>query len=76
MIVSSTEPGVQFYTGNFLDGTNKGKGGAVYQQYNGFCLETQHFPDSINHPNFPDTVLRPSEQIRTSRTIYRFTTAK
>jgi aldose 1-epimerase len=75
MEVLTTEPGVQFYTGNFLDGTVKGKGGAVYKQYNGFCLETQHFPDSINHPNFPNTVLKPGETYR-STTIYRFLTAK
>jgi len=62
--VLTTEPGVQFYTGNFLDGTNKGKGGAVYNQYNGFCLEPQHFPDSINQPNFPSVVLKPGETYR------------
>jgi aldose 1-epimerase len=75
MEVFTTEPGVQFYTGNFLDGTVKGKGGAVYKQYNGFCLETQHFPDSINHPNFPNTVLKPGDTYR-SLTTYRFSTAK
>jgi aldose 1-epimerase len=59
--VLSTQPGVQFYTGNFLDGTITGKGGWVYQRRHGFCLEPQHFPDSINQPNFPSTVLRPGE---------------
>jgi len=73
--VETTEPGMQFYTGNFLDGTVKGKGGAVYNQYNGFCLETQHFPDSVNHPNFPNTILKPGETYR-STTVYRFSTAK
>jgi aldose 1-epimerase len=68
--VLTTEPGVQFYSGNFLDGTNKGKGGAVYNQYNGFCLEPQHFPDSINQPNFPSVVLKPGETYRHT-TVYR-----
>ena len=53
MEMFTTEPGVQFYTGNFLDGTLKGKGGVVYKKHQAFCLETQHFPDSVNHPNFP-----------------------
>ncbi|MCL4195585.1 MAG: galactose-1-epimerase, partial [Thermoguttaceae bacterium] len=57
-------PGVQFYTGNFLDGTETGKGGAVYQQYNGFCLETQNFPDSIHHDDWPSVVLRPGQTYR------------
>lgn len=73
--VVTTEPGVQFYTGNFLDGTVSGKGGAVYNQYNGFCLETQHFPDSVNHPNFPSTILQPGQNF-SSMTVYRFSTAK
>lgn len=68
--VLTTEPGVQFYSGNFLDGTNKGKGGAVYNQYNGFCLEPQHFPDSINQPAFPPVVLKPGETYRHT-TVYR-----
>src|SRR5438067_11606165 len=59
MEVWTTEPGVQFYTGNFLDGSNKGKGGKVYKHRYGFCLETQHFPDSPNQPKFPSTVLKP-----------------
>jgi aldose 1-epimerase len=69
--VHTTEPGMQFYSGNFLDGTLKGHGGKVYQQYAGFCLETQHFPDSINQPNFPNTVLKPGQPYR-SQTIFRF----
>jgi aldose 1-epimerase len=75
MEVLTTEPGVQFYTGNFLDGKNKGKGGAVYKKHAGFCLETQHFPDSVNHANFPSVILKPGETYR-STTIYRFATAK
>jgi aldose 1-epimerase len=75
MEVLTTEPGVQFYTGNFLDGTVKGKGGAVYNQYNGFCLETQHFLDLINHPNFPNSVLRPGQTYR-STTVYRFSAVR
>jgi len=71
MEVFTDQPGVQFYSGNFLDGTIKGKGGKVYNQYNGFCLETQHFPDSPNHPAFPNTILRPGEKYQTT-TIYRF----
>ena len=71
--MSTTEPGVQFYSGNFLDGTNIGKGGVVYKQYQGFCLEAQHFPDSINHPNFPSTVLEPGKTY-TQTTIYKFST--
>ena len=59
LTVYTTEPGVQFYTGNFLDGSLTGKAGAPYAQYDGFCLETQHFPDSPNHPAFPSTTLRP-----------------
>jgi aldose 1-epimerase len=69
--VRSTEPGVQFYSGNFLDGSITGKDGAVYAYRNGFCLETQHFPDSPNQPDFPDTILRPDEEY-SSRTIYSF----
>jgi aldose 1-epimerase len=59
--VHTTEPGVQFYTGNFLDGSITGKNGHVYHQHTGFCLETQHFPDSINQPNFPSVILRPGQ---------------
>ena len=69
----TTEPGVQFYTGNFLDGKLTGKGGVAYKQYGGFCLETQHFPDSINQPSFPPVVLRPG-QTYTQTTVYKFLT--
>lgn len=71
--VLTTEPGVQLYTGNFLNGSAVGKGGTPYGQYAGFCLETQHFPDSPNQPAFPNVVLRPGETYRTS-TIFRFDT--
>jgi len=69
--VHTTEPGIQFYTGNFLDGTIRGKGGRAYGHRTGFCLETQHFPDSPNRPQFPSTVLRPGQQYQ-STTVYRF----
>jgi aldose 1-epimerase len=75
MEVLTTEPGVQFYTGNFLDGTLTGKDGKVYKKRYGFCLETQHYPDSPNQPSFPSVVLRPGAEYR-SRTIYRFSTRK
>jgi aldose 1-epimerase len=68
--VWTTEPGVQFYTGNFLDGA-KGKGGKVYQRRYALCLETQHFPDSPNQPNFPSTVLKPGQRYHTV-TMYKF----
>ena len=71
MEVFTTEPGVQFYSGNFLDGTLKGKQGATYKQHFALCLETQHFPDSPNQPNFPSTVLRPGQPY-TSTTIHKF----
>ncbi len=71
MQVLTTEPGIQFYAGNFLDGTLTGKGGQIYQQRFAFCLETQRFPDSPNHPAFPTTVIRPGETYK-STTIYRF----
>ena len=73
LTVTTTEPGVQFYTGNFLDGTLKGKTGAIYAKHAGLCLETQHFPDSPNHPSFPSTLLKPG-QPRHSTTIFTFTT--
>ena len=73
MEVQTTEPGVQFYSGNFLDGSLRGSSGATYQQGDGLCLETQHFPDSPNHPEFPSTVLRPGETFSSS-TVYRFST--
>lgn len=71
MSIATTEPGIQFYSGNFLDGTLTGKGGRVYPQRSGFCLETQHYPDSPNHPNFPSTTLRPGETYKT-QTIFTF----
>ena len=71
LTVSTDQPGVQFYSGNFLDGTLTGAGGHVYRQYNGFCLETQHFPDSPNQPNFPSTILLPGDTYKTS-TVYAF----
>ena len=74
MEIWTTEPGIQFYTGNFLDGTLTGKDGKVYQQRYGFCLETQHFPDSPNHPSFPTAVLRRGQQYHTI-TIHRFKTS-
>ncbi len=67
----TTEPGVQFYSGNFLDGTIKGKQGAVYQKHAALCLEAQHFPDSVNHPNFPTTILQPGA-IYKQETVYKF----
>jgi aldose 1-epimerase len=69
--ISTTEPGLQFYSGNFLDGSITGKGGAVYRFRYGIALETQHYPDSPNHPNFPSTILRPGQQYHT-RTVYQF----
>jgi aldose 1-epimerase len=71
--VLSTEPGLQFYTGNFLDGKLKGKGGWVYQFRNAFCLEPQHYPDSPNQPNFPSVVLKPG-QVYKNTILYRFST--
>ena len=71
MSVSTTEPGIQFYTGNFLDGSVTGKGGRVYKKNYGFCLESQHYPDSPNQPDFPTTVLRPGQTFR-STTVHRF----
>ncbi len=71
MEVWTTEPGVQLYCGNHLDGSLTGVGGVVYKQHTGFCLETQHYPDSINHPSFPSVVLRPGQTFR-STTAYKF----
>ncbi len=68
----TTQPGVQFYTANYLDGSLTGKYGVVYEKHTGFCLETQHFPDSVNHPNFPSSILRPGQTFHQS-TVYRFT---
>ena len=73
--IATTEPGVQFYSGNFLDGTIKGKGGRVYTQRSGFCLETQHYPDSPNHPSFPSTILLPGHTY-SSTTVFTFGTSK
>ncbi|MDE0125473.1 MAG: galactose mutarotase [Bryobacterales bacterium] len=73
MDVLTEEPGVQFYSGNFLDGHHIGKGGTPYQHRSGFCLETQHYPDSPNQPDFPTTVLRPGETYSTA-TVYKFYT--
>ena len=73
MEVWTTEPGLQFYSGNFLDGHHLGKGGRPYNHRYGFCLEPQHFPDSPNRPSFPGTVLRPG-QVYTTTTVFRFTT--
>jgi aldose 1-epimerase len=70
--VLTTEPGIQIYTGNFLDGNHTGHGGVVYHQHSGVCLETQHFPDAVHHPNFPSTILRP-EQPYKSTTVFKFT---
>ena len=71
--IFTTEPGIQFYTGNYLDGSEVGKGGWKYEFRNAFCLETQHYPDSINQPQFPSTVLRPKEKY-TQTTIHKFST--
>lgn len=72
--ILTTQPGMQFYSGNFLDGSFSGKNGFAYVKYAGLCLEPQHFPDAPNHPNFPSTVLRPGEEYRQS-TVLRFLTA-
>ena len=72
MEVLTTEPGIQFYSGNFLEGV-RGKGGQVYHSRDGLCLETQHYPDSPHHPHFPSTVLRPGQEYR-STTVYKFAT--
>ena len=71
--VSTTDPGIQFYSGNFLDGSVVGPSGRIYRQGDGLCLETQHFPDSPNKPDFPSTVLRPGHALRTT-TVWRFAT--
>lgn len=69
--MSTTEPGVQFYTGNFLDGSIVGKGSVTYPQYGGFCLEAQHFPDAVNQPKFPTVILKPGQQYK-QKTVYKF----
>ncbi len=71
MEVLTTEPGIQLYTGNFLDGTITGKSGVPYKKHAALCLETQHFPDSVNRPNFPPTILQPDKTFK-STTVYRF----
>ncbi|RPI96619.1 MAG: galactose mutarotase [Chloroflexi bacterium] len=73
MDVLTTEPGVQFYAGNFLDATLVGSSGTLYRQSDGLCLETQHFPDSVHHPHFPSVVLRPGGTFQ-STTVFRFLT--
>ncbi len=73
MEVHTTQPGVQFYTANFLNGSLLGKGAVVYGQYTGFCLETQHFPDSVNQPTFPSVILRPGQTYRHT-TVHKFAT--
>ena len=75
MEVSTTEPGVQLYTAIGLDGTIVGKRGVAYPKFGAVCLEAEHYPDSINHPNFPSTILRPGSTFQ-SQTIYKFSTAK
>ena len=72
MEVHTTQPGVQLYTANYLDGTLTGKRGVVYQRHMAFCLETQHFPDSVNHPNFPSCILRPGQTYKQT-TVHKFT---
>lgn len=69
--ISTDQPGLQLYSGNFLDGTVKGKGGVAYQKHSGLCLETQHFPDSPNQPNFPSTILEPGKKYATV-TVHKF----
>jgi aldose 1-epimerase len=69
--IYTTEPGLQFYSGNFIDGRVPGKAGRVYGPRSGLCLETQHYPDSPNQPAFPSTLLRPGEEYR-SRTVFAF----
>jgi aldose 1-epimerase len=71
--IFTTEPGVQLYTGNYLDGSFFGKNGHTYPKRSAFCLETQHYPDSIHHPEFPTIVLRPEDKFQ-SKTIYKFST--
>jgi aldose 1-epimerase len=73
LTVTSDQPGVQFYSANFLDGSSKGKGGVGYPKNAALCLETQHFPDSPNHPDFPTTELKPGEKFH-SATVFRFST--
>lgn len=71
--ISTTEPAIQFYSGNFLDGTIRGESASPYQKHAGLCLETQHYPDSPNHPDFPSTILKPGDTFR-SKTVFKFST--
>ncbi len=73
--ILTTQPGVQFYSGNFLDGTIKGKAGKIYGKHYGLCLETQHYPDSPNQPSFPNTILKPGQKFL-EKTVYRFSVMK
>ena len=73
MEILTTEPAIQFYSGNFLDGKITGKSGNAYEHRNGFCLETQHYPDSPNKPQFPSVILRPGEIYKTT-TVHKFST--
>jgi len=73
MEVCTTEPGIQVYTANFFNGSITGKSGKAYQKHSAICLETQHYPDSVNHPGFPSTILRPGKEFR-STTVYKFKT--
>lgn len=73
MKIYTTEPGIQLYTGNYLDGTLTGKGGTVYQKRSGFCLETQHFPDAVNRPNFASMILNPGDTYGQT-TVHHFST--
>ena len=73
--ITTDQPGIQFYAGNFLDGSLKGKSGRVYAHRTGFCLETQHYPDSPNKPTFPSTILKPGEEYKT-RTVFKFGVAQ
>lgn len=75
MEVYTTEPAIQFYTANFLDGSLKGTGGVVYERYSGFCLEAQHYPDSVHQPAFPSIILRPGQTYRQT-TIHKFLTIR
>ena len=75
MEVFTNQPGIQFYSGNFLNGTQIGKGGIAYQQHAGLCLEAQHFPDSPHEPQWPSVILKPG-QVYHQTTIYKFTTKK
>jgi aldose 1-epimerase len=75
LVVNTTEPGMQFYAGNKLDGSVVGKSGKAYGKRSGFCLETQHYPDSPNKPHFPSTLLRPGETYMT-KTVFTFGVAR